>query len=360
MTGSAGQKRVPTEFFSFNPLPLPPLTEQLRIVAKVGELMALCDQLEQQTDAKLSSHQTLVETLLNALTSAADHAQFASAWQRIAEHFDTLFTTEASIDQLKQTILKLAVMGKLVPQDPNDEPASELVKRIATEKAKQVKEGKVKKDKAGLQVAKEGLLFDVPSGWQWVLLRTISLVGTGATPARDNSSYYHPPEYNWVTSGETSQPFVSGTREKISAKAVAETNVTVYPAGTLVVAMYGQGKTRGQITELLVPAGTNQACAAIQLLEGADAHRAYVKIFFQKAYEEIRSLAEGGAQPNLNVGKISETAIPLPPLQEQHRIVIKVDELMALCEQLKSSLSNAQATLFCLADAIAVTALSED
>ena len=97
---------------------IPPLAEQHRIVAKVDELMALCDQLEQQQTDSNATHQTLVETLLATLTNAADQAEFAEAWQRIADHFDTLFTTEQSIDQLKQTILQLAVMGKLVPQDP--------------------------------------------------------------------------------------------------------------------------------------------------------------------------------------------------------------------------------------------------
>ena len=336
---------------------LPPQTEQHRIVAKVDELMALCDQLEQETEASLGAHQTLVETLLSALTSAADHAQFASAWQRIAGHFDTLFTTEESIALLKQTILQLAVMGKLVPQDPNDEPASELLKKIAAEKAKLVKEGKIKKVKRLPEVASTEAPFGLPGGWECVGLQTIAVIGTGATPARENNAYYYPQEFSWVTSGETSQQFISETREKISAKAVAETNVTIYPPGTLIIAMYGQGKTRGQITELLIPAGTNQACAAIQLIEPASAHRSYIKIFFQRAYEDIRSLAEGGAQPNLNVGKISETALPLPPLLEQHRIVAKVDELMALCDQLKSRLSDAQTTQLHLADALVECAL---
>ena len=113
---------------------LPPLAEQHRIVAKVDELMAICDQLEQQQTDSIATHQTLVETLLSALTSAADQAEFAKTWQQIAEHFDTLFTTDHSIDLLKQTILQLAVMGKLVPQNPTDEPASALLEKIAKEK----------------------------------------------------------------------------------------------------------------------------------------------------------------------------------------------------------------------------------
>ncbi len=90
--------------------------------------MALCDQLEQQQTDSIEAHQTLVETLLGTLTSAASQQEVAEAWPRIADHFDTLFTTEHSIDQLKQTILQLAVMGKLVPQDPNDEAVGKLLK----------------------------------------------------------------------------------------------------------------------------------------------------------------------------------------------------------------------------------------
>lgn len=121
---------------------LPPLKEQYRIVIKLTALMYLCDQLEQQSLTTLDAHQQLVETLLGTLTDSQNAEELAENWARISEHFDTLFTTEASVDALKQTILQLAVMGKLVPQDPNDEPASELLKRIAQEKAQLVKEGK--------------------------------------------------------------------------------------------------------------------------------------------------------------------------------------------------------------------------
>ena len=112
-------------------------------VAKVDEMMALCDQLERQQTDSNAAHQTLVETLLATLANSADQREFANAWQRIASHFDTLFTTEQSIDQLKQTILQLAVMGKLVPRDPNSEPASVLLAKIAKEKAQLIKEGKI-------------------------------------------------------------------------------------------------------------------------------------------------------------------------------------------------------------------------
>ncbi|WP_413472294.1 restriction endonuclease subunit S [Shewanella baltica] len=347
---------------------LPPLKEQHRIVVKVDELMSLCDALEAQTEASISAHQTLVETLLNALLLPQATANTASQsdislerpftnrfdmdWQRVAEHFDTLFTTSASIDTLKQTILQLAVMGKLVKQDHNDEPAAKLLARIAKEKAQLFKEGKIKKQKPLPAITDEEKQFELPSGWAYERIGTFGIVGTGSTPSRSNPLYWEPAEINWVSSGETSNFFVTQTKERVSELAIKETNVSIYPAGTLIVAMYGQGKTRGQITELLEPAGTNQACAAIRLVDESVNHKDYVKLFFRKAYLELREHAAGGAQPNLNVGKIASTIVPLPPLEEQHRIVAKVEELMALCDQLKVRLADAQTTQLHLTDAI--------
>ena len=375
--GTAQPNLSATDLGKFD-IPLPPLAEQHRIVAKVDELMAICDQLEQQQTDSIATHQTLVETLLSDLVrpqavlrpfdelraqdgrSKAVRGEPAEpqAWQEIAGHFDTLFTTEHSIDQLKQTILQLAVMGKLVPQNPDDEPASVLLEKIAKEKKRLIKEGKIKKQKTLPEITDDEKPFDLPEGWEWARIVDFTIVGTGSTPARGNTDYYFPAELNWVTSGETSDDYIGKTKEKISQLAVNETNVSIYPAGTLIVAMYGQGKTRGQISELLIEAGTNQACAAIQPINDAVHHRKYIKLFFKKAYEELRSHSAGGAQPNLNVGKISKTVIPLPPLAEQHRIVAKADELMALCDNLKTHLNTAQVTQLQLADAIVEKAVA--
>ncbi|HCJ9853152.1 TPA: restriction endonuclease subunit S [Escherichia coli] len=165
-------------------LPLPPLSEQLKIVSRANELMSLCDQLEQQSLTSLDAHQQLVETLLGTLTDSQNAEELAENWTRISEHFDTLFTTEASVDALKQTILQLAVMGKLVPQDPNDEPASELLKRIAQEKAQLVKEGKIKKQKSLPPISDEEKPFELPEGWEWSYLSDIGILARGRSKHR--------------------------------------------------------------------------------------------------------------------------------------------------------------------------------
>lgn len=129
----------------------------------------------------------------------------------------------------------------------------------------------------------------------------------------------------WVTSGALNNEFVSAADEYITDLAVQETNAKLFPAHTLLVAMYGEGKTRGKVSELLIDATTNQACAAI-VMDGLPAIvRNYVKFFFLKNYEDIRRLSSGGVQPNLNLSHIKATAIPLPPFAEQQRTVAEVD-----------------------------------
>ncbi|MCC4224424.1 restriction endonuclease subunit S [Vibrio campbellii] len=352
MGAGGAQPNISREKIINTVIALPSTNEQHRIVDKVDELMTLCDQLEQQTEASIEAHQVLVSTLLNTLTNSANAEELMQNWQMVAEHFDTLFTTEESIDQLKQTILQLAVMGKLVPQDPNDEPAAKLLERIAEEKALLIKDKKIKKQKVLPPITDDEKPFELPNGWEWERIGTFGVVGTGATPSRSNPKYWDSPDHNWVSSGETASLFVGQTKEKVSELAIKETNVSVYPVGTLIVAMYGQGKTRGQITELSEPAGTNQACAAISLIEPNTAHKDFVKLYFRKSYEELRSNAAGGAQPNLNVGKVQNTVIAVPPLEEQHRINVMVHSLFELCESLKCNLTKAQSTQLHLTNAI--------
>jgi type I restriction enzyme, S subunit len=242
------------------------------------------------------------------------------------------------VKKLRQQLLQDAVQGKLVEQNPKDEPANELLKKIKAEKEKQIAEKKLKKEKELPPIKAEEIPFEIPENWVWCRLGGIAEIGTGATPLTSNSEYYENGKIPWITSSATNNLFVDEPELYITEKALKKTNCKVYPVGTLVIAMYGQGKTRGQITELNFPAATNQACATITLFFNDFTLRKYVKLFFQKIYNEIRELAQGGAQPNLNMGKVRDTIIPLPPLSEQNRIVQKLDELMQYCNELEASI----------------------
>jgi type I restriction enzyme S subunit len=132
--------------------------------------------------------------------------------------------------------------------------------------------------------------------------------------------------------------------ELVTPAAVKAHRLRVYPPGTLLVALYGQGKTRGQVAALEIAATINQACAAICPLDGIPPMQGYLKLLLEKQYDEMRSLSAGGAQPNLNVQKIKEVFVPLPPLAEQRRIVAKVSQLMALVDELETQLAASRAT----------------
>jgi len=137
--------------------------------------------------------------------------------------------------------------------------------------------------------------------------------------------------------------FVGSADEFITELALAETNVKFFPTGTLLVAMYGEGKTRGKVSELKIDAATNQACAALLFDDLSSGCKPYIKIFFQKNYDDIRRLSSGGVQPNLNLSIIRGTAVPLPPLAEQHRIVAEVERLLSVVAALEGTVSAALA-----------------
>ena len=260
--------------------------------------------------------------------------------------FEKLLTDQLTqIENLNQAILQEAVQGKLVPAPSHseraggeaDEPANILLKRI---KAAKAKSGKIEKHLPPIKPTE--IPFEIPESWVWCRLSNIADVGTGATPLTSNPEFYLGGSIPWITSAATKELFVNSSESFITEKALKETNCQVYPIGTLIVAMYGQGKTRGQITELRIAAATNQACASISFLIEKPCLKNYVKIFFQENYLEIRKLAQGGAQPNLNLGKVKDTLIPLPPLSEQTRIVAEIEKQLAKTKKIKQHIIACQ------------------
>ncbi|MFO0174589.1 MAG: restriction endonuclease subunit S, partial [Aphanizomenon sp.] len=293
-------------------VPIPPLAEQKRIVTKVDELMKLCDELEARQKKKQETRILINNAALNKLLTADTPETFTKNWQRIGDNFDLLYSAPENIGKLRQAILQLAVMGKLVPQNANDEPAAVLLERIKKEKERLVKEGKVKKEKSLPAIKDDEIPFDLPIGWEWVRVIDIVDIGTGSTPATTNPEYYGG-NIPWYTSSATNNYIAEKPQVFITEKALKETNCKIFPSGSLIIALYGQGKTRGQISEIMIAGATNQAIAAMVFFESSKELKKYIKYYFLKIYDEIRNLAEGGAQPNLNVGKIKNTLIPIPP-----------------------------------------------
>jgi type I restriction enzyme S subunit len=168
-------------------------------------------------------------------------------------------------------------------------------------------------------------------------IKSFASVGTGVTPLKTNQTYYDNGTINWITSKSTGEPYVNKADELITVIALNECRLTLNPVGTLIVALYGQGKTRGQVSELMIEAATNQAVATI-LVDDSKCINKYLKWYFKKSYLELREKSNGGTQQNLNLSIIKSTLVPLPEdLSIQQKIVAYLDEVSAQIEQMKSA-----------------------
>ena len=279
-------------------VPLPPLAEQKRIVAKLEEILPLIDRYE-------------------------------AAWIKL-EEFNKRFPGD-----MQKSILQLAIQGKLVEQRPEEGTGEELFQQIQAEKEALIKAGKIKKEKPLPEIAEDEIPFDIPDGWKWIRVGDVFNVGTGMTPLKTESRFFQGGTIPWVTSSLTSQRYIQTAENYVTEYAMENTSLVLYPANTLLIAMYGQGKTRGQVSQLLIDATINQACAALGNIITDKWLIAYVYYFFLFNYEVLRKKAEGTSQPNLNLSKIKEMLLPLPSLAEQKRIVAKLEEILPLCDRLK-------------------------
>ncbi|HIF9332857.1 TPA: restriction endonuclease subunit S [Photobacterium damselae] len=345
------QKGIYLGKLSLMPVFIPSREEQHRIVAKVDELMTLCDQLEQQTEASIEAHQLLVSTLLNTLTHSADADELMENWARISEHFDTLFTTEESIDQLKQTILQLAVMGKLVPQDPNDEPASVLLERIAEEKAQLIKEKKIKKQKALPPIADDEKPFDLPKGWEWARFGELGYDLGGGTPSKGNSEYWGG-SIPWVSPKDMKRDYIDSAIDNVTEKAVLETTIKLIPEYSLLMVV------RGMILAHSFPVALTQKPVVINQDMKAFVYNyiepEFLLVVMKGIKNEMVDLVDRSSHGTCKLvsDKLWNVVLSIPPLGQQRLIVKKTNELLSICEHLKTCLKESQTTQLHLTDAI--------
>lgn len=338
---------------------LPPLAEQNRIVAKVDELMSLCDQLEQQTETSIEAHQTLVEVLLNTLTSSADAQELMQNWQRISEHFDALFTTEKSIDTLKQTILQLAVMGKLVPQDSNDEPAAKLLERIAEEKAQLIKDKKIKKQKALPEITEDEKPFELPSGWEWCRLGELySFLNGFAFKSQwfQESGVKLLRNIN-IAHSETRWNEVACI-PMVMSQEYERYNLNL---GDIVISLdrpiINTGLKYAVIDESDLP------CLLLQRVAKFHSYAETVNPSYLSKWLEsdlfISSIDPGRSNgvPHISTKQLEMMPFPLASQNQQIQIISKVEELLSICDQLITRLKDSQTTQLHLTDAIIEKAL---
>ena len=262
-------------------IPLPPISEQQRILKEIEHWFSLIDIIERGKD-----------------------------------------DLQTTIKQAKSKIHDLAIHGKLVPQDPNDEPASELLKRINPKAEVTCDNGHY-----------PNIPFDIPRNWIWVELGKIGRWQSGSTPNRLNKAYYGG-NIPWLKTGDLNDGYITHIPEYITEKALNETSVKLNPIGSVLIAMYGA--TIGKIGILTFAATTNQACCACDVFEGIE--KEYLFYFLLSHKEEFIKLGGGGAQPNISKEKIVSTYIPLPPNAEQIRIIKTIHQLFDQLDIITESL----------------------
>ncbi|WP_411749667.1 restriction endonuclease subunit S [Serratia marcescens] len=339
---------------------IPPQNEQKNIVSKVKELMSLCDQLEQQSLTSLEAHLQLVETLLATLTDSQNAEELAENWARISQHFDTLFTTEASIDALKQTILQLAVMGKLVPQDPNDEPASELLKRIEQEKAQLVKEGKIKKQKPLPPVSDEEKPFELPNGWEWCRLGSLFNFQNGYA---FKSEWFSNNGIRLVRNTNISHGNINWNDSvNIPLSMFSEFEGFSLNLGDFLISLdrpiINTGLKYAFVRECDLPCLLLQRVAKFNSV-GNVIRGGFLSKWLESNYF-INSIDPGRSNgvPHISTKQLEMTLFPLLSQREQDKIILLTDKLIQLCVDFKSRLQSAQQTQLHLADALTDAALN--
>lgn len=274
-------------------LPLPPLAEQHRIVAKIEEVLPYVD-------------------------------CYAAAYEKL-EQFNAKFP-----EDMKKSVLQYAIQGKLVEQRLEEGTGAELYKQMQAEKQRLIKEKKIKKEKTLVEITDDEIPFDIPETWIWIRVGDVGSWGSGATPPRTNPAYYGG-SIPWLKTGDLNDGFIKEVPEFITELALEKTSVRLNPVGSVLMAMYGA--TIGKLGILEIPVTTNQACCAC--IPYAGMYNKYLFYYLMSMRQTYIGMAEGGAQPNISKEKIVNSILPLPPLEEQHRIVAKLEEILPLCERLK-------------------------
>ena len=251
---------------------------------------------------------------------------------------------QANLKRYRASILKAACEGSLVPTEAEQarsegrgyEPAAFLLERILAERrvrweSQEKRRGKYREPSAPNTYA----LPELPEGWVWSAIGQCFEVHVGATPRRAREDYWNG-EVPWVSSGEVSFNRITATRESITCEGLKNTSTDVHPAGTVLLGMIGEGRTRGQVSILDIPACNSQNSAAIRASETGTSPE-FVFYFLWSQYQETRQIGSGNNQPALNKSRVQEILFPFPPLAEQRRIVAEVERRLSVVQQTEAT-----------------------
>jgi len=320
--------------------PLPPLAEQKRIVAKIDQLMATCDALEQLRNNRQQKRLDIHTAAITRLLDAGNPGDAEVAWTFLQKHFGELYSVKGNVAELRKAILQLAVMGKLVPQDPDDQPASELLKEIEAEKKRLVKEGKIKAPKLLPEIKTEDVPYAVPKGWEWVRLGALVQIINGRA-------------YKQQELLETGVPVLRVgnlfTSNKWYFSDLALEDDKYIDNGDLIFAW------SASFGPFIWDGGKviyHYHIWKLSIFHELKVYKNYVFQYLLGKTESIKRSGNGIAMMHMTKERMELLPIPLPPLAEQKRIVAKIDELMTLCVTLESQIDKATVKQTALFDAV--------
>lgn len=327
--------------------PVLPLKEQSRIVAKVDELMALCDQLEAQQQDRRKLQNALRQTTLQALASAQSPYELQDSWQRLQANFGCFFSEPEDVRELRLVVMELAIRGLLTEQLISDGDAAELV--FAAPAAASSTRGRKRSAFFKEEISESDLPFALPKNWRWARLADIGYFLGGGTPSKSNPDYWQGP-IPWVSPKDMKVARINSSQDHISEKALSESAAKLIPAGSLLVVV------RGMILAHSFPVGlTSREVAINQDMKALCPHRSDMGEFLllllagsKKRFLELVERSTHGTC-RLETDRFASCVIGIPPLTEQLRIVESVNQLMLVCDALQSQLNEMRKCLATLA-----------
>jgi len=322
------------------PIPVPPLAEQKRIVTKIDQLLIHCDKLEAERNERSNKRLKIHTAAINKLLSAPDKMVFNTSWNFITKHFSELYSVPENVDELKKAILQLAIIGKLVPQNPKDQPASELLKEIEADKNHLMKQGKIRKIDTASQVKADEKQFPLPIGWEWVRLIEVGKLFNGNSLNDQQKSFY--------SKNDSGLPYISTKHVGYGSDQIDYSGEITIPIdeekfkvahknAVLICSEGGSaGKKIGLIDRDIYFGNKLIANEVYQKVEVKLIFYIYQSPYFQELFKSKMTGIIGG----IPFSAFLNMPIPLPPAAEQRRIVAKIGQLMSICDTLIQEIND--------------------
>lgn len=318
-------------------IPVPPLEEQKKIVEKIEVLLSHIDQVEKHLETKERLQEAFPKAVVTSISNCKNEEELKVELALVIEHFTEVFQTPQSLQKLRDVIIQLGIQGKLLPQNPNDEPAIQLLKQIKIEKEKLIKNKKIKKEKSLPEIESDDIPFEIPDNWEWVKLGDISnKIHYGYTASAKPKGDAKLLRITDIQKGKVNWenvPMCDIVSEKVEQYLLGEDDIVIARTGGTVGKSFIIRDIQGEsvFASYLI---------RVVLTDKRISDYIYQYLYSPMYLNEIQVYSKGTGQPNVNAQNLKNLLIPMPPLKEQHRIATKINSLMKLIDQMESKMSR--------------------